>query len=262
MIFMRTNASSHRLLRRWPAVAFTLIELLVVIAIIAILAGLLLPALSQAKAKGKAIQSLNNIRQLNMGVLLYVTDFEKVMPYHSYSLTANTFWIPLLKTNYLQAEKSWICPNTRPGNNGFGTYATDVLPANATWWGNAGSFIGATTGSYTLNGWIQGTVTAAGAATTYGANNFKNIERDRPGEIPLLADGSWVDSWPNSTEVLPATYDVRRGADTGFGRITLARHGRAISVAFGDGHAATTKLPDLWLLRWHENNVPRTVSVP
>ncbi len=197
-----------------------------------------------------------------MGVLLYITDYEKVMPYHGYSLTANTFWIPLLRSNYLQAEKSWICPKTRAGNNGFGTFATDIFPANAAWYGSAGSFIGATTGSYTLNGWLQGSVASAGAAITYGGNNYRNIEHSRPGEIPLLADGSWVDTWPDSAQTNLTGYDVRKGDNTGFGRIALARHDRAISVSFGDGHAATTKLPDLWKLRWHENFVPQTVVVP
>ena len=91
---------------------FTLIELLVVIALIAILAAILLPALQQARERGKQSNCVSNLSQMNKMALMYSSDNSSyILPAHY-----NNYWWVRLIVDYKVSVSAFVCPGNSENN--------------------------------------------------------------------------------------------------------------------------------------------------
>jgi len=107
-----------------PNKNFTLIELLVVIAIIAILAAMLMPALQQARERGKTTTCVNQLKQIGQAMFSYQGEYDDFYPWSSY--TAHK-WAWIFYQKYLPSRKAWKCPSASVFTNNYIDGSEDVL---------------------------------------------------------------------------------------------------------------------------------------
>lgn len=206
---MRTSKSPARTCLARARRAFTLVEILVVLAVVLLLAALLFPIFSRVRENARTLSCANNLRQIHLGMQLYVSDANGYYPCPG-AAKPNCSWVDSL-VFYTRSEAVFVCPQEPLESYKPGCGASETI--------NSRTF--GFNGGYLLN--------APSIASTVPIPQ-RNVRL--PDRFLLLVDSTSIEGQSNAigTSKEPLSRETLKGMSLDF------RHSDALNVLFADGH--------------------------